>query len=74
MYRTVLAACATAIILAVFVSSSPAQAQRRSVPLVGQPAPEFELTDVNGRTVTLSQFKGRKHVLTVVQRGWVGYW
>ena len=29
---------------------------------VGQPAPDFSLSDVNGRTVRLSDFKG-KHVV-----------
>ena len=30
---------------------------------VGQPAPDFSLTDVNGKTVKLSDFKGKNVVL-----------
>lgn len=30
---------------------------------VGTPAPPFQLTDHLGRTVSLEQFRGRKHVL-----------
>ncbi|RMG63496.1 MAG: hypothetical protein D6715_11195 [Calditrichaeota bacterium] len=35
----------------------------------GQPAPEFQLTDWQGQAVTLSQFKGQRHVLLVLNRG-----
>jgi peroxiredoxin len=30
---------------------------------VGQPAPDFSLTSTSGENVSLSQFKGKKHVL-----------
>jgi cytochrome oxidase Cu insertion factor (SCO1/SenC/PrrC family) len=30
---------------------------------VGDPAPEFALTDTNGKAVKLSDFKGRKNVV-----------
>ena len=30
---------------------------------VGQPAPDFSLTSTSGDKVSLSQFKGKKHVL-----------
>lgn len=30
---------------------------------VGQPAPDFSLTSTSGEKVSLSQFKGKKHVL-----------
>ena len=30
---------------------------------IGQPAPDFSLTSTSGDTVSLSQFKGKKHVL-----------
>ncbi len=33
------------------------------------PAPDFELEDLNGRSVRLSDFKGKKHVLLVFNRG-----
>lgn len=32
-------------------------------------APEFTLTDFNGQSVSLSDFKGRKNVLLVFNRG-----
>jgi peroxiredoxin len=38
---------------------------------VGQAAPDFELTDVQGRSVRLSQFKGQKHVVLVFTRGFM---
>lgn len=49
-------------------------AQKKKAPQIGQPAPEFTLSDINGKTVRLSDFKGKKNVLAVIHRGWVGYW
>jgi peroxiredoxin len=36
---------------------------------VGEPAPDFSLTDEHGQTVRLSDFRGRTHVLLVFVRG-----
>ena len=33
------------------------------------PAPDFSLTDVMGNPVALSDFKGLKHVILVLNRG-----
>jgi cytochrome oxidase Cu insertion factor (SCO1/SenC/PrrC family) len=38
---------------------------------VGQPAPDFALEDVNGKSVSLSDFRGKKSVVLVFYRG---YW
>ncbi len=38
---------------------------------VGQVAPDFELTDVQGRSVRISDYKGRKHVVLVFTRGFM---
>lgn len=38
---------------------------------INQSAPDFALEDVNGKTVTLSQFKGVKNVILVLNRGFV---
>jgi cytochrome oxidase Cu insertion factor (SCO1/SenC/PrrC family) len=38
---------------------------------VGRPAPDFSLEDVDGRTVTLSDFRGKKSVVLTFYRG---YW
>lgn len=35
------------------------------------PAPDFTLEDYRGNPVTLSQFKGEKHVLLVFNRGFM---
>ena len=34
-------------------------------------APDFELADINGKAVRLSQFKGNKNVLLVFLRGFM---
>jgi peroxiredoxin len=34
-----------------------------STPQVGQPAPDFALTDQNGRTVKLRDFRGQRNVV-----------
>jgi len=36
---------------------------------INTPAPEFELTDFNGRTVHLSDYRGEKNVVLVFNRG-----
>lgn len=33
------------------------------------PAPDFEMTDSEGKVVRLSGFKGKKHVVLVFNRG-----
>jgi cytochrome oxidase Cu insertion factor (SCO1/SenC/PrrC family) len=38
---------------------------------VGQPAPDFTLEDADGKSVTLSEFRGKKSVVLVFYRG---YW
>ena len=35
------------------------------------PAPDFTLPDLNGNTVSLSDFVGRKNVLVVFNRGFI---
>lgn len=35
------------------------------------PAPDFSLADYNGQPVSLSQFKGKKNVLLVFNRGFI---
>jgi AhpC/TSA family len=39
--------------------------------VVGQPAPDFALPDATGKTVTLSDYRGRQPVVLVFYRG---YW
>lgn len=34
-------------------------------------APDFTLQDIDGQSVTLSQFRGRKNVLLVFNRGFM---
>jgi peroxiredoxin len=36
---------------------------------IEKPAPDFTLTDHGGRSLTLSGFRGRKHVFLVFNRG-----
>ena len=38
---------------------------------VNTPAPDFSLPDLQGRTVTLSDFFGRRHVVLVFNRGFM---
>ena len=38
---------------------------------VSQAAPDFTLEDVDGKTITLSEFRGKKSVVLVFYRG---YW
>ena len=73
MFRSVVVSTFLALALVVGLSDD-ASAQRKQAPRVGQAAPDFTLTDVNGETVQLSDFKEKKNVLAVVHRGWVGYW
>jgi cytochrome oxidase Cu insertion factor (SCO1/SenC/PrrC family) len=54
--------------------SPPATAQPTRAPQIGQPAPGFSLPDVNGKTVALEDYRGKKNVMLVFSRGWIGYW
>ena len=47
---------------------SPTDPQRVKV---GQPAPDFTLEDMEGKSITLSDFRGKKTVVLVFYRG---YW
>jgi len=38
---------------------------------INQPAPDFTLTDANGKQVSLSDFKNKRSVLLVFNRGFV---
>ena len=45
---------------------SPTDLQRIKV---GQPAPDFTLEDLDGKSITLSDFRGKKTVVLVFYRG-----
>ncbi len=45
------------------IAASLAATSAMALATVGQPAPELSLTDVNGKAVKLSDFKGKKVVL-----------
>jgi cytochrome oxidase Cu insertion factor (SCO1/SenC/PrrC family) len=47
---------------------SPTDLQRVKT---GQPAPDFTLEDMDGKSITLSDFRGKKTVVLVFYRG---YW
>lgn len=38
---------------------------------INTPAPDFTLTDLEGNEVSLSDFRGEKHVFVVFNRGFV---
>jgi peroxiredoxin len=38
---------------------------------IDTPAPDFELEDHRGRRVKLSEFRGKKHVFVVFNRGFM---
>ena len=38
---------------------------------LNQPAPDFSLTDANGQQVSLSDFKNKRNVLLVFNRGFI---
>ena len=38
---------------------------------VGQPAPDFTLEDVDGKNISLSDYRGKKNIVLVFYRG---YW
>jgi peroxiredoxin len=42
-----------------------------SIKEVNTPAPDFSAIDVDGKPISLSDFKGKKHVILVLNRGFV---
>src|SRR5262245_62887627 len=53
----------TALTLAVSLTSVPGTANPAAQARIGAPAPAFSLTDSNGKTVALGDFKGKLVVL-----------
>ncbi|NNV55306.1 TlpA disulfide reductase family protein [Limnovirga soli] len=52
-------------------SSSNANSQQAAYPLLNQQAPELTMTDINGKTVSISSYKG-KYVLVDFWASWCG--
>lgn len=73
MIRSLLRLSAVLALVCVFAGTANAQNKVRA-PHIGQPAPTFSLKDINGASVSLADYKGKKNVLVVIHRGWVGYW
>ena len=46
-----------------FGQSGQEPANFETVAQVGNQAPDFSLTDLDGKTISLSEFRGRKHVV-----------
>ena len=60
------------ILFLVALLAFPAAAQTRSKPVaVGEQAPDFTLTDQNGRSQSLAAQRGKRPVVLVFYRG---YW
>ena len=61
-----------AIVLLAALIAFPAAAQQRAKPVaVGEQAPDFTLTDQNGRSQSLAAERGKRAVVLVFYRG---YW
>ena len=58
------------ILLGVLGWAAPGHAQAK----VGDPALGFALPTLKGGEVSLASFRGKRSVLLVFSRGWVGYW
>ncbi len=73
MIRAVARWCFALALVGLVAETAEAQPGNQA-PRLGEPAPAFSLQDVNGETVDFSDYKGRKNLLVVVDRGWIGYW
>lgn len=38
---------------------------------INQPAPEFQINDIDGVIQSLSKYKGKKHIVLVLNRGFM---
>jgi cytochrome oxidase Cu insertion factor (SCO1/SenC/PrrC family) len=64
--------CSLLLIMGAWFNFVVAQLPATPTPLrVGQPAPDFTLSDATGRPVSLADYRGKKPVVLVFYRG---YW
>lgn len=47
---------------------------QRNMPTVHKPFADFTLPSLDGDEVSISDFAGKKNVVLVTYRGWVGFW
>lgn len=65
----------TALLLAItFLLYSTQVYAQRNIPTVHKPFADFTLPSLEGGEVSISDFAGKKNVVLVTYRGWVGFW
>ena len=47
---------------------------QQNMPTVHKPFADFTLPSLDGDEVSISDFAGKKNVVLVTYRGWVGFW
>jgi len=43
--------------------------EKKTKPDISVPAPDFAINDSNGKTITLSDYRNKKHIVLVFNRG-----
>ena len=61
------------LICLLLVTASHTFAQR-NLPTVHDPFSDFTLRSLDGKDISISDFYGKKYIVLVTYRGWVGFW
>ncbi len=62
-------------ITALFFIHSPSLSwQTKSIPVLNRKFPDLALRTLTDEEISLSDYTGKKNVVLVTVRGWVGYW
>ncbi|MFC1565118.1 hypothetical protein ACFL6G_09300 [candidate division KSB1 bacterium] len=62
------------IVLFVSIIISGVSSAQQGIPVLNREFPVFTLPALDGGEINLTDYQGKRNILLVTLRGWVGYW